>query len=41
MNLAVNYKYVRFYVVNGIDTGKNRFLTVEMHLKEQSKIDKT
>ena len=40
MNLAANYKDVRFYVVNGIGTGKNRFLTVEMHLKEQSEKDK-
>ena len=40
MNLAASYEDVRFYVVNGIGIGKNRFLTVEMHLKEQSEIDK-
>ena len=40
INVAASYKDVRFYVVDGIGIGKNRFLTVEMHLKEQSEIDK-
>ena len=40
MNLAASYKDVIFYVVDGIGTEKNRFLTVEMHLKEQSEINK-
>ena len=38
--MAASYKDVRFYVVNGIGIGKNRLLTVEVHLKEQSEIYK-
>ena len=39
MNLAASHKDARFYVVDGIGTGKNRCLTVEMYLKEQPEID--
>ena len=40
ISVAASYKDVRFYVINRIGSGKKRFLSVEMHLNEQSEIDK-